>query len=120
MISTSEIGDLSDDDAGWLTAYSKVSGELPPGDYPAGETVFVRGFVNVLVAGTARLQINSVDELTLWVDGKPINDLTDPIKLQEGRRTLTFKFSPARRESGLRVELKAIDGRGKFQPEGGL
>ena len=120
VISASEFGDLSDDDADWLPAYSKVSGELPPEDYPAGESVFARGFVNVLAAGTARLQINAVDGLSLWVDGKPINDLAAPIRLDEGRRSMTFGFDPAQRENGLRVELEAVDGRGRFQPEGGL
>lgn len=120
VISASDIGDLSDDDAGWLPAYSKVNGELPQDDFPAGETVLVRGFVNVLVAGTARLEINSIDGLTLWVDGKPVNDLAAPIMLDRGRRTFTFGIDLARRASGLRVELKAIDRQGRFQPEGGL
>ena len=120
MISASESDDLPDDDASWLPAYSKVSGELPPEDYPAGESVFARGFVNVLVAGTVRLQIDSADGLTLWVDAEPVRDLAAPIRLEKGRRALTFGFDPARREGGLRVELKAIDGRAKLQPEGGL
>jgi putative heme-binding domain-containing protein len=120
VISGSEMGDLSDDDANWLPTYSKVSGELPPADYPVGESVFARGFVNVLVAGTAQLKINSIEGLTLWVDGERVNDLAAPIKLIKGRRMLTFKLGPARRESGLRVKLEAVDGRGKFLPEGGL
>ena len=120
VISASETGDRPGDDAAWLPAYSKVSGELPPEDFPAGKSVFVRGFVNVLVTGTARLQTNSVDGLTLWLDGEPVDDISAPIKFDKGRRTLTFGFDPSKRESGLRVELKAMDGRGKFQPEGGL
>lgn len=120
VISASEFGDPPDDEADWFPAYSQVSGELPPDDYPDSEFVFVRGFVNVLVAGSARLEINSVDGLTLWVDGKPINDLAAPIRFSKGRRTLTFGFDPAQRANGLRVELKAMDGRGKFQPEGGF
>ena len=120
VISASEITDHSDDDTGWLAAYSKVSGELPPEDYPAGESVFARGFVNVLAAGTARLEVNSIDGLTLWVDGTPINDLSAPISLGKGRRTLTFGFDPTQRQSGLRVEVTTVDGHGTFQPEGGL
>lgn len=119
IISISESDKPPADDAAWLPAYSKVSGVLPPEDYPAGELVFVRGFVNVLVTGSGRLDINSVDGLTLWVDGKPVGDLEAPIEFDKGRRTLTFGFSPARRERGLRVELKAMNARGKFQPEGG-
>jgi len=72
------------------------------------------------VAGTAQLKINSATGLTLWLDGEQISDLSAQIRLQKGRRTLTFGFDPGVRRSGLRVELKAIDDRGRFQPEGGL
>ncbi len=120
LLAASGSGRPPGDDAGWLPAYSKVSGELPVEDLPVGESVFARGFVNVLVAGKAQLEFNTVDGLALWVDGKRIKDLSEPIKLDRGRRTLTFKFSPSRRKSGLRVELKAVDNVGKFQPEGGL
>ena len=120
VISAAYISDLSDDDAGWLPAYSKVSGVLPPEDFPAGKTLFVRGFVNVLVAGKMRLEINSIDGITLWVDGKLVNDLAAPIPLDKGRRTFTFGFDPARRELGLRVELEAMDAQVRVQPEGGF
>lgn len=125
VISASESGDLQrdevpDDDADWLPAYSKVSGELPLEDLPPGESVFVRGFVDVLVAGTARLDVNSDDGLMLWVDGKRVDDVAAPIEFDRGRRTLTFALSPGQREHGLRVELKAMDGMVKLQPEGGL
>lgn len=119
-ISASEFGKLSDDVADWTPAYSKVSGKLPPEDYPEGETVFARGFVDVLAAGEARLQINSADGLAVWMDGKPVSDPEAPIRLEKGRRTLTFGFNPAQRNLGLRVELLAVDDEGKFQPEGGL
>jgi len=120
LVSTRESSRLPNDDAGWLPAYSKVSGELPPEDYPAGEVVFARSFVNVLAAGMARLDVNSADGLTLWVDEKRINDLAAPILLDQGRRSLTFRLDPLRRQFGLRVELKAVDSVGRFQPEGGL
>ena len=120
VISASKSDGLPDDKASWLPAYSKVSGELPPEDYPAGETIYARGFVNVLVAGSVRLKINSNAGLKLWVDGKPIEDLAAPIKLEKGRRALTFGFDPEKRKNGLRVELEVIDDQAKFQPEGGL
>lgn len=119
VISASGDGEFPDDKAAWQSAYSKVSGELPVEDYPAGERVFARGFVNVLVAGTARLDVNTTDGLTLWLDGQRVSDPAAPIRLDRGRRTLTFGFRPGQRESGLRVELKAMDGTVKFQPEGG-
>ena len=82
--------------------------------------MFARGFVNVLVAGTAKLNINSAEGLTLWLDGKPIDSLTAAINLDKGRRTFTFGFRPAQRAGGLRAELQAIDEMVRFQPEGGL
>jgi len=120
VTSTSESGVLPGDDAAWLPAYSKVSGELPLEDFPAGESVFARGYVNVLVPGKVHLDVNSVDGLTLWVDGKRVNDLASPLALGKGRRTLTFEFDPAQRRRGLRVELESMDRQVKFQAEGGL
>ena len=68
----------------------------------------------------ARLEVNSAEGLMLWVDGNPVSDLVAPIRFATGRHALTFGFRPKQRERGLRVELKAVDGQGKFQPEGGL
>ncbi|WP_146461783.1 PVC-type heme-binding CxxCH protein [Rubripirellula tenax] len=120
VIAASESDDVPADSAQWLPAYSKVSGELPPENFPTGESAFVRGFVDVLAAGMARLEINSIDGLTLWLDGKHVNDVAAPIRLEKGRRTLTFGFNPEQRQRGLRVELKSMDGEVKLQPEGGL
>ncbi|MFK8113632.1 MAG: PVC-type heme-binding CxxCH protein [Rubripirellula sp.] len=113
-------GDLPDEEAAWLSAYSKVSGELPLEDCPAGETVFARGAVNVLAPGKTRLEINAIDGLTLWVDRVRVNNLSEPILLDRGRHTFTFSFRPRQRKRGLRVEFKAMDQEGKLQPEGGL
>ena len=82
--------------------------------------MFARGYVNGLVAGTALLDINSIDGLSLWVDGKPVNSVADPIELGKGRHTLTFGFDLEIRSSGLRVRVNAADAQGRFQPEGGL
>ncbi|MEM7384289.1 MAG: PVC-type heme-binding CxxCH protein [Verrucomicrobiota bacterium] len=120
VAAAADFSELSSDTIAWLPAYSAVSGELPPGDYPNGETIFARGFVNVLAPGEAGLQINAVEGLKLWLDGKSVADLNAPINLEKGRRTLTFQINPTQRPAGLRVELKAVDGKGKFQPEGGL
>ncbi|MGY8770056.1 MAG: hypothetical protein ACKVH8_16690 [Pirellulales bacterium] len=120
VISASKRGKMPAEDAAWLPAYSKVSGELPVKDFPTGDSVFARGFVNVLVTGTAKLDINNIDGLNLWIDGMRVNDVAAPIKLNKGRHSLTFEFQPSQRESGLRVELKAMDKTVKFQPEGGL
>lgn len=120
VIATTKNSDLPGDGAKWHTAYCKVNGELPLSDCPDGEYVFVRGFVNVLKSGSAGLQINSVDGLTLRLDGKLVDDLSAPIRLEKGRRMFTFGFNPRQRKIGLRVELKAMDNAVKFQPEGGF
>ena len=120
VIAASKGDKAPESDAAWQSAYSKVSGELPREDFPTGDMLFARGFVNVLVSGTAKLRMNSVDGLTLWVDGKRVPDLSAPIRLGKGRRTLTFGVDPARRKTGLRVELESAGGQGRFQPEGGL
>ncbi|TWT55341.1 PVC-type heme-binding CxxCH protein [Allorhodopirellula solitaria] len=120
VIAGSESGGLPGDDADWRPAYSKVSGELPVADFPDGEMVFARGFVNVLASGLAGLELNSATGLTLWLDGERVENLTAPMQLEKGRRTLTFGFSAQRRQRGLRVELQAKDGVAKFQPEGGI
>ncbi|NNJ26356.1 hypothetical protein LzC2_24390 [Planctomycetes bacterium LzC2] len=120
VVSTSDGGGPPEEESGWSPAYSRVSGELPPEDYPAGDRTFARGFVQVLAAGPVRLDVNATDGLTLWLDGTRVADPNAPIQLNKGRRTLTFGLSPERRDRGLRVELKAVDGTAKFQPEGGL
>lgn len=120
VIAANRNNDVPGDDANWRSAYCKVSGELPMADCSDGEYVFVRGFVNVLKTGSASLQINSVDGLTLRLDGKQVDDLSAPIHLEKGRRTFTFGFNPKQRNTGLRVELMAMDGAVKYQPEGGL
>ena len=120
VISGNGFRNLPEDGEAWSPAYSKVSGELPHEDFPDGGSLFVRGFVNVLAAGKVRLKINDSDGLSLWIDGKQIKKLAAPIRLAKGRRALTFGFDASRRERGLRVELQAVDDRGKFQPEGGL
>ncbi|MGB7323481.1 MAG: PVC-type heme-binding CxxCH protein [Rubripirellula sp.] len=115
-----ENSDPPSDDADWLARYSMVRGELPMVDLPDSELVFVRGFVNVLVAGSIRLDLNSGEGLSLWVDLKHIHDLATPIHLDRGRHSITFAVDRKKRKSGLRVELKSADNTAKVQPEGGL
>ena len=112
-------GKLPDATASWSSAYSNTSGELPRVDFPAGDLVFARGYVNVLAAGAAQVDLNDTAGLRLWVDGKEILDLSAPINLELGRRTLTFGFAPKERKVGLRVQLQSADNKIKLQIEGG-
>lgn len=111
---------LPGDDASWQPAYSKVSGELPAADFPDSDWVLARGFVNVLASGQVALEVNSIDGLTLWLDGQRVSDLSAPIMLKRGRRTLMFGFHSVDRPGGLRVGFKAMDDKAKLQPEGGI
>lgn len=112
---------LPGEHAEWIPAYSKVDGELPSEDFPAGERVFARGNLIVQVSGQARLSLNSPAGIRVWLDGKEILDPRYKIDLAEGRRTLIFEIDRARRgDVGLRVELVPIaESPARFQPEGG-
>ena len=108
--------------APWLPAYSMVNGELPAADFGRGKIAYARGFIDVLVAGNLKLQLNDTKGLRLWVEGKEMTDLTRPIHLGKGRKTLTFAIDRAKRgEIGLRVELIQVPGSSaKFKPVGGI
>ncbi len=112
----------SDDDAAWTTEYSLVNGDLLLPGADAGKAVYARGWVQVQVAGTVHLKLNTPAGLRLWIDGREIADLSAPIALGRGRAALTFRIDPAPRgAAGLRVELASAPGSPvKFQPEGGI
>ncbi|MDB4384959.1 HEAT repeat domain-containing protein [Opitutaceae bacterium] len=113
---------LPDDDAAWAPAYSLVNGELPASDLGAAKQVWARGFVRVQVAGAVNLAINDLTGLELWVDGEKVTDLSHPLDLATGRRTLTFAIDRTKRgQTGLRVEfVTPARSPAKLQPEGGL
>lgn len=115
-------GAVPGDDASWVTAYSLVNGVLSDEELNAGALVFTRGFVDVLVAGAARLKFNDSKGLRLWIDGKEIEDLAAPIELSKGRMSLTFEIKrKVRGGAGLRVEFVEVPGSpAKCTPEGGI
>ncbi|MFT5465650.1 MAG: putative heme-binding domain-containing protein [Verrucomicrobiales bacterium] len=116
------VADSNESESAWIPAYSMVNGELPIEDFPAGDTVFARGFVNVLSAGAIALKVNQSAGLQLWIDDVEIPDLSEPIQLEPGRRIFTFRIDHALRErAGLRVELvPGPSSEVRFQTEGGL
>ncbi|MBT7853582.1 MAG: hypothetical protein HN675_09695 [Opitutae bacterium] len=109
-------------DGAGITAYSLVNGELPTTDLPDSPRAYARGFVNVQVPGPVKLLINDSTGLTLKLDGKSVTDLSAPLQLNSGRRTLTFQIDRARRGTrGLRIELAPAPGsKARFMPEGGI
>ncbi len=114
--------EVSGDSAGWITAYSKVNGELPSSDFPRGEYITAIGFGNVQVPGEIQLLINDVTGLRVWIDAAELLDLSSVHEFTKGRHSLTFEIDVAKRgEIGLRVELvHAKNSTAKFQVEGGL
>ncbi|MDG2166634.1 MAG: hypothetical protein P8L44_01755 [Opitutales bacterium] len=106
---------------GWITAYSKVNGELPLAELGDPSRSYVQGFINVQVVGQLKLDLNNTKGLELRVDDRLVN-LTDSIELSKGRHSFTFVIDPEKRgPQGLQVELIASEGSPiKFQPEGGI
>ncbi|MEP2775307.1 MAG: PVC-type heme-binding CxxCH protein [Luteolibacter sp.] len=123
LISATDGEKLPDASAAWLTAYSKVNGELPAADLPVGDEIFASGAVNVLTTGDTTLKVNNSQGLRLWVDGVEINDLSAPLMLKHGRRVFTFRVDQKTRgaDTGLRVEFITPPASPiKLQPEGGV
>ena len=116
-----EQGSMPDETAFWMPAYSLVNGVLPAEDLAEGDTIYVRGYVNVLAAGALKLELNGTEGLRLWVDDKEVEDLTARIPSTRGRKTLTFAIDrKSRGNTGLRVLLAGADKSVRFKPEGGV
>ena len=109
-------------DTPWKTTYSMVDGMLSDEDLALGEIVFAQGAVDVQIAGSVKLLLNSHEGLKLWIDDRPVSDLAVPLDLPTGRHTFTFAIRRDQRDAqGLRAELTPPTGStAKFTPEGGL
>ncbi len=97
----------------WTPAYSRVSGELPVEELPRfvvhrdlDPASFVRCEVEAASAGNVQLAFNSVEGLSLWLDGKPtaLRPQTT-VNLAPGRHTLTLAINREERQTPLRLEL---------------
>ncbi len=121
QFASGEPGLVPDETAFWMPVYSKVNGVLPLEDLGSEDTIYVRGFVNVLAAGRFKLELNDLEGLRLWVDGNEIEDLTAPIPATRGRKILTFAIDrKVRDKAGLSALLTAADRSARFKPEGGI
>ena len=91
-------------------------------DLGPGEIIYAQGAVNVQVAGSVKLLLNSPKGLKLWLDDRPVNNLAASLDLTAGKHTLTFAIQRSQRgPTGLRAELTTPTGSSaKFTPEGGL
>ena len=100
----------------WSPAYSLVSGELPLAPLPkftvwndtAAQTV-LRFQLDVTTAGTAKLKLNSVAGVSLYVGANPIEPRNETIlDLKAGLLTLTLIVDRSRRDDGIRIELDDV------------
>jgi putative heme-binding domain-containing protein len=102
----------------WGPAYSLVSGSFPLDDLPKTRiwngTPFlsvVRCQLDVTTPGKAKLRFNSAQDLTLWLDGNPVDAKEDVVlDLTTGLHTLTVAIDRDKRKEALRVELEDVAG----------
>ncbi len=94
----------------WASAYSLVNGTLPLAEIAASQksaVFYLQGEIDVVEAGSATLNFDSIEGLTVWF-GKEV--IASPagatIELAPGRQTITLRVDTAtRKEPGLRLEL---------------
>lgn len=121
IIAAPEDQSIPGEDAAWMPAYSKVSGELPSEDLSPGDQVLARSFLAVQAAGAIQLKLNNPEGVSLWIDDEKVEDPFSAIPLETGRHTLTFAIDQKTRgDDAFRVAVEAADNSVKFQPEGGL
>lgn len=102
----------------WQPVYSQVSGTLPVEDLPQFQphkdtdpTSFVRCQLDVTTAGTAQIEFNSIDGLSMWLDGRPLQ-IAPKLKLDlnPGIHTLTLDIRHKNRSEPLRLQLNDVVG----------
>ena len=105
----------------WTSAYSLVNGTLPLDEIAKSQkspNFYLQGEIDVVEAGPAKLNFDSVDGLVVW-HGKEIVGFPEDatIELAPGRHTITLLVdSITRKKPGLRLELTRPEGTtGQFQ-----
>lgn len=102
----------------WSPAYSMVSGDLPLAELPkftvwndtAAQTV-LRFQLDVTTAGVAKLKINSVSGLSLYLGAAPVEPKAETVvDLKSGVQTVTLVIDRSRRTEDVRVELEDLAG----------
>lgn len=105
----------------WSSAYSLVNGTLPLDEIAKSQkspVFYLQGEIEVVEAGSAKLNFDSVQGLTVW-HGKEIveSPAGAKIELAPGRHAITLRVdTAARKEPNLRLELTRPEGTtGQFQ-----
>jgi putative heme-binding domain-containing protein len=105
----------------WNPAYSIVAGTLPLDSVPVLELKggfgdpphfgLARCQIEVTTPGKVKLTIDSVADLSFWLDGMPaeVKDKTF-LELKTGFHTLTFAMDMNRRKTGLRCQVDEVAG----------
>ena len=109
------------DQGAWTSAYSLVNGQLPLAEIVRTQKspiFFMQGEIEVVQAGTAKLNFDSISGLTVW-HGKEIVDAPQGalIELKPGRQSITIRVdTSARTEPSLKLELTRPEGTtGQYQ-----
>jgi putative heme-binding domain-containing protein len=106
----------------WQSAYSRVSGELPLSDLPkvmyrgpfkkapAGLN-FLRFSLDVGTAGEVELALNSIDGITIWLDGIQIESaVATKLNLKAGRHQITMMVSQVERAEPVQIQVNDVAG----------
>jgi hypothetical protein len=102
----------------WLSAYSKVAGELPLDAAPSAvvwqDTAplsVVRCQLDVTTPGRVKVKLNSTAGLSLFVGNAPVDVQEETVlDLKPGTQTLTLAIDRSKRKEPLRVELEDVEG----------
>jgi putative heme-binding domain-containing protein len=102
----------------WSPAYALVSGDLPLAALPkftvwndtAAQTV-LRFQLDVTTPGAAKLKINSVTGLSLYLGAAPVEPKAETaLDLKAGAQTVTLVIDRSKRTEDVRVELDDVAG----------
>lgn len=98
----------------WRPLYAKVAGGVPLVEakkLAGAKTVFLFGEVEIVTAGTLRVDIQPSQGATLWLDEQPAADLPATVDVAVGRRRLTLRVEmSADSPLDFRVELTRPEG----------
>ncbi len=104
----------------WQPAYSRVSGELPLNDLPKimyrgpfqkapSGLNFLKFSIDVGTAGEVELALNSIDGVTIWLDGVQIETAASTtLDLKAGQHRVTLMVSQMERTEPVRIQVNDV------------
>jgi len=106
----------------WQPAYSRVSGDLPLNDLPKvmyrgpfqkapSGLNFLRFSLDAGTAGEVELALNSIDGVTVWLDGVQVETAArTTLNLKAGRHRFTLMVSHVERTEPVQVQINDVAG----------